>query len=168
MINSHNNARPADLNPRSPLNGKHILAEFWQCQCAPELLTEIEPLLTKLTQAVADAGLTLVGHAVHQFQPIEDAEIATDKISVEPVNKTVQVQSSGVTLTLLLAESHLCLHTWGEHNSVTLDVYVCNVTQDNSDKAQALFTACVDIFAPKQQHVNQVIRQHQPVAAITQ
>ena len=50
------------------MTGKHILAEFWQCQCDPQLLTSTQPLLELLTKAVDQAGLTLVGHAVHEFQ----------------------------------------------------------------------------------------------------
>jgi spermidine synthase len=33
---------------------------------------------------------------------------------------------------VLLAESHLALHTWPERAGVTLDVYVCNFSTDNS------------------------------------
>ncbi|WP_019672011.1 S-adenosylmethionine decarboxylase family protein [Psychrobacter lutiphocae] len=163
MLNSQ--SKPAKLasiplDARSQLNGKHILAEFWQCQCVPELLTQTQPLLDTLIQAVAKEGLTLVGHAAHEFQPLDSENIEKDA-----VERASQTQSSGVTLTLLLAESHLCLHTWGEQQTVTLDVYVCNVTEDNSDKAEALFTACLNIFAPAQYHSQQVIRQHQLSAA---
>jgi spermidine synthase len=45
--------------------------------------------------------------------------------------------SPGVTGTVLLAESHLAIHTWPETGSVTIDVYVCNFSADNSGKAHA-------------------------------
>ena len=45
--------------------------------------------------AVAAAGLTVVGERFHQFEP------------------------QGVTGTVLLAESHLAIHTWPEHGFVT-------------------------------------------------
>ena len=35
---------------------------------------------------------------------------------------------------VLLAESHLAIHTWPERRGVTLDVYVCNFTADNTGK----------------------------------
>ena len=57
---------------------------------------------------------------------------------------------SGVTATVLLAESHLCVHTWPEQRAVTLDVYVCNFGGDHSAKAQALMSALIDLFAPAQ------------------
>jgi len=33
----------------------------------------------------------------------------------------------GVTGVVLLAESHVAVHTWPERGAVTLDVYVCNL-----------------------------------------
>ncbi len=54
----------------------------------------------------------------------------------------------GVTATVLLAESHLCVHTWPEQKAVTLDVYVCNFGGDHSGKAHALMAALVELFQP--------------------
>ena len=54
--------------------------------------------------------------------------------------------NSGVTATVLLAESHLCLHTWPEQCAVTLDVYVCNFGADHSAKAHALMDALLALF----------------------
>lgn len=39
----------------------------------------------------------------------------------------------------MLAESHVAIHTWPEISFVTLDVYVCNVSRDNSESALALY-----------------------------
>ena len=50
--------------------------------------------------------------------------------------------------TVLLAESHLCLHTWPERGAVTLDVYVCNFGGDHTGKARALEAALVALFKP--------------------
>ena len=70
------------------------------------------------------AGLTVVGDAFHQFEP------------------------QGVTGTVLLAESHLALHTWPEKAFVTIDVYVCNLASDNSAKAEALFRTMEKLLKP--------------------
>ena len=64
----------------------------------------------------------------------------------------------GITGTLLLAESHLAIHTWPERNGVTLDVYVCNFTDDNTSKAEQLFEALMLAFRPKNQVVNRITR----------
>jgi S-adenosylmethionine/arginine decarboxylase-like enzyme len=54
----------------------------------------------------------------------------------------------GITGVVLLAESHLAVHTWPELAAVTLDVYVCNLGADNSARAESLLAALADAFAP--------------------
>jgi S-adenosylmethionine decarboxylase len=76
---------------------------------------------------VLAAGLTPVGAVFHVFPP-----------------------PGGVTGVVLLAESHLAVHTWPERGVVTLDVYVCNVSGDNSAAASQVVDALVDAFAPGQ------------------
>ena len=50
---------------------------------------------------------------------------------------------SGITGVVLLAESHLAVHTWPELEAATLDVYVCNLGADNSARAEALLDALI-------------------------
>lgn len=56
--------------------------------------------------------------------------------------------AGGVTGTVLLAESHLAIHTWPESGSITVDVYVCNFSADNSTKAHALMDAVIVAYQP--------------------
>ena len=53
----------------------------------------------------------------------------------------------GITGVVLLAESHLAVHTWPELGAVTLDVYVCNHGADNTARANALLAHLLDAFA---------------------
>ena len=48
----------------------------------------------------------------------------------------------------VVAESHLAVHTWPELNAVTLDLYVCNFSQDNSAAARAACEQLIAAFAP--------------------
>lgn len=59
-----------------------------------------------------------------------------------------------MTATVLLAESHLCVHTWPEQAAVTLDVYVCNMGGDHSRQARSLLDTLLRHFDPgsAQQH----------------
>ena len=63
-----------------------------------------------------------------------------------------------MTGTVVLAESHLALHTWPEISSVTLDVYVCNFSGDNSRQAHALFDEIIANFAPARMETKEVTR----------
>lgn len=140
--------------------GTHILAEFWQCQCAVTLLCHTQPLQQQLCQAVQQAGLTLVGHTAYEFSPLTQGE---HKPTTQASNQQSHQQTSGVTISLLLAESHLCLHTWGELASVTLDIYVCNVLQNNTSKAHALLATCQQLLQPGNQQIHTVKRYHFPI-----
>jgi S-adenosylmethionine decarboxylase len=81
-------------------------------------------------QAVKAVGLDAVNHVFHTFP-------ATGK------------GPGGVTAAVLLAESHVCLHTWPEQRAVTVDVYVCNFGGDHSAKARGLMYALIQRFAPE-------------------
>jgi S-adenosylmethionine decarboxylase len=59
---------------------------------------------------------------------------------------------------VLLAESHLCVHTWPEQQAVTLDVYVCNFGGDHSAKAQALLADLQNLFDPTHAELNSLAR----------
>lgn len=111
------------------MEGLHLTADLLECRCAPALLTSAAALADLCRRTTAATGLTIVGEHWHKFPPW-------------------QGQPGGVTGMLLLAESHLAVHTWPERGGVTLDVYVCNFTEDNSQRAQAVVAALVEAFRP--------------------
>lgn len=107
----------------STLSGLHLIGDLYQCD--PTHLSDSTELRKRCFQLCKDAGLTVLGDFFHQF---EDA---------------------GVTGTVVLAESHIAIHTWPETRTVALDVFVCNHSRDNSDKAHQLFNAALDLLQPK-------------------
>jgi S-adenosylmethionine decarboxylase len=115
------------------MRGLHLTADL--SDCAPQLAAMTDPaaLRTACLDAVAGAGLQSVGELFHRFEPT----------AVMPADAPV-----GVTGVVLLAESHLAVHTWPEIAAVTLDVYVCNLGADNSARAHALLDALLATFAP--------------------
>jgi S-adenosylmethionine decarboxylase proenzyme len=106
------------------MDGIHLLGEWYDCPGDAELFTSVDTLRNACVAAARATGLTVVGERFHQFEP------------------------QGVTGMVLLAESHLAIHTWPEHRFVSIDVYVCNYTGDNSAKAEQVFRALEAAFAP--------------------
>ena len=51
-----------------------------------------------------------------------------------------------MTATILIAQSHVCVHTWPERNAVTLDVYVCHAQADHSAQAEAVLSDLLALF----------------------
>ena len=121
------------------MQGLHLTADLYGCQCEASLLIDADTLAGLCRQSVADAGLTLVDEKYFAFPEW-------------------QGQPGGVTGAALLAESHLAVHTWPERGGVTLDVYVCNFSTDNSGKAEQLLDDLIVAFAPRQQSTNRILR----------
>lgn len=111
------------------MQGLHLTADLHDCHCDPRWLTDSALLGAHCVQAVTLAGLQAVAHLFHAFPATGHGP-------------------GGVTATVLLAESHLCIHTWPEQQAVTLDVYVCNFGGDHSAKAQTLMAGLIGLFQP--------------------
>ena len=112
------------------MKGLHLTADCYQCRCDAAWLTDAAKLGAFCLEAVGAVGLEAVGQLFHTFPPGAEGP-------------------GGVTATILLAESHLCVHTWPEQKAVTCDVYVCNFSGDHSAKARGLMFALVNRFQPQ-------------------
>lgn len=110
------------------MHGLHLTADLLGVAPTLPLMSDPDSLASLCRQAILQAGLTGVAELFHRFSPEDD--------------------QSGITGVVLLAESHLAIHTWPELGGVTLDVYVCNYGADNSAKAKALMAALIAAFEP--------------------
>lgn len=78
---------------------RQILADFWLAD--PAMLRFVHPLWPVVRAAVEESGATLLTEQAHQFQP------------------------HGFTGFILLAQSHVSLHTWVEQRLLLLDIQAC-------------------------------------------
>jgi S-adenosylmethionine decarboxylase len=108
------------------MDGLHLTADLRGCDTAHAAMHDVDALRSRCLAAVARAELQPVGELFHRFPA-----------------------AGGVTGVVLLAESHLAVHTWPELGAVTLDVYVCNYGADNSERAETLLAALLAAFAPQ-------------------
>ena len=58
-------------------------------------------------------------------------------------------KNNEITCVVALAESHISIHTWPEKEYVSLDIFVCNLWEDNSSKAKKIYQELIDFFSPK-------------------
>lgn len=125
--------------PVSPIarqaTGLHLIGDLYGCLCDSRLMLDAAYLEAFCKARVAAAGLTSVGTLFHSFG-----------------------EGGGVTGVVVLAESHLSIHTWPELGYVTLDVYVCNYSTNNRPKAQKLFQDIQAAFNPSEPHLHRVER----------
>jgi len=70
------------------MNCLHLIGDLTGCRCDPKILLDGERFRAQCLQMVRDAGLTIMDSTFRQFE------------------------GSGFTGTVVLAESHLAIHTW--------------------------------------------------------
>ncbi len=78
--------------------GTHILAEFWGCN----RVDDPDHIETVMVEAARASGATVLRSNMHHFG-----------------------EGMGVTGVVLLAESHLSIHSWPEYGYAAVDVFVC-------------------------------------------
>jgi len=83
---------------------RHLIAEYYGCD--PEQLDRPERLRPILEQAVVEGKATVIKTSLHQFSP------------------------QGVSGVVILAESHLAVHTWPEYGFAAVEILVCGEAPD--------------------------------------
>ena len=113
------------------MGGLHIISEFFSCK-NKEILKD-----RKEVKSIVDtSGLKAVGSLFHQFEG-----------------------GGGITGVVVLAESHVSVHTWPERDGfVNIDVFVCNVTQDNTEKAREVNRKLSELLKPGKYETQEVLR----------
>jgi len=73
----------------------------WAIDCAADVLADETALSNVLTDLCTHRGLTILGQIAHRYEP------------------------QGLTVGLILAESHIIAHTWPEHKIAHIDFFSC-------------------------------------------
>jgi S-adenosylmethionine decarboxylase proenzyme len=79
--------------------GRHLLVEFTGCDAAA--LADLAGVTAAMLRAAEASGATIVTHSFHHFSP------------------------HGVSGAVIIAESHLAIHTWPEHGFAAVDFFSC-------------------------------------------
>ena len=82
--------------------GHQIVAEFYACDNT--LLNDVGYIRDAMLEAARRAGATIVNQAFHHFSP------------------------HGVSGAVIIAESHLSIHTWPEYGFAAVDLFTCGDT----------------------------------------
>jgi S-adenosylmethionine decarboxylase len=79
--------------------GTHLLLELRDCN--PKTLTNLEFVQSAMKNAALEAQATIVEVAFHEFSPF------------------------GISGMVVIAESHLAIHTWPEYGYAAVDIFTC-------------------------------------------
>ena len=79
--------------------GRHLLLELFDCDA--EALNSLETVKASMVEAAKRAQATIVDVVFHEFNPF------------------------GISGVVVIAESHLAIHTWPEYRYAAVDVFSC-------------------------------------------
>ena len=79
--------------------GRHFLLELKDCDRV--LLNDLEALRQILRQAAVECGAEILSDSFHRFSP------------------------QGISGVVVIAESHLFIHTWPEYGYAAVDIFTC-------------------------------------------
>jgi len=89
--------------------GRHLLAEL--SECGSPIINDLPQLETVMKEAARLSGATVVDSVFHRYNP------------------------QGLSGLIIIAESHLSIHTWPEYNYAAVDCFTCGT---NTDPRKAL------------------------------
>ena len=95
--------------------GRHLLIECYDCD--PGVLNDPRRLEGKMAEVARRTGATVVATKFHTFAP------------------------HGVSGVVIIAESHLAIHTWPEYGYAAVDLFTCGHTCDPWQSLDFLKTA---------------------------
>jgi S-adenosylmethionine decarboxylase proenzyme len=84
--------------------GYHVMLELFDCD--REILNDVNKIEEYMIHAAKKAGATIISSSFHHFNP------------------------HGVSGVIVIAESHLAIHTWPEYGYAAVDVFTCGKTVD--------------------------------------
>ncbi len=91
--------------------GEHYIIELYECD--HHILDDLQEVTTTMLEAARLAGATIIDERFHKFSP------------------------QGVSGVVVIAESHLSIHTWPELGYAALDLFTCSHDMD-IDRAMEL------------------------------
>lgn len=92
--------------------GRHLLIELQDCN--KEALNDLGFLRDAMVTAAIDCGAAVLGESFHRFSP------------------------QGVSGVVVIAESHLSIHTWPEYGYAAVDIFTCGTTVVPEKAAEVL------------------------------
>ena len=92
--------------------GRHLLLELYDC--SSEVLNSLESVKSALVEAAKRAEATIIDVVFHEFNPF------------------------GVSGVVVIAESHLSIHTWPEYRYAAVDIFSCGSTLKPTEAASYL------------------------------
>ena len=114
MIKSVANGGLTGKGLNSGALGHQLMVEYYGC--APKSLNDLDHIRCSMIEAAQATGATVVGEVFHEFNP------------------------HGISGAVVIAESHLAIHTWPEYSYAAADIFTCGNSVQPEKAAHVLLT----------------------------
>ena len=84
--------------------GRQVLVEFYDCNT--EKINDVAFIESSFLEATRASGATIISHNFHKFSP------------------------HGISGVVVIAESHVSIHSWPEYNYAAVDIFTCGDSID--------------------------------------
>lgn len=84
--------------------GRQILVEYYDCN--NDVINDVSKIESMLLEATRRSNASIISHNFHKFSP------------------------HGISGTVVIAESHVAIHTWPEYGYAAVDIFTCGETID--------------------------------------
>jgi S-adenosylmethionine decarboxylase len=108
--------------------GRHLLVELHDCD--REALNDLDFIRDVMVKSAVDCGAVVLGSSFHRFTP------------------------QGVSGVVVIAESHISIHTWPEYGYAAVDVFTCGTTVQPDKAAEVL----IDSFKSQNHSIQEIKR----------
>jgi len=108
--------------------GTHLILDYYGCSF--EDLNDVDKLTGILEESVTKSGATLIKTVLHKFEP------------------------QGISGVLILAESHIAVHTWPEHGYAAFEIFMCGDVAEPGEAHRYI----ADMLQPRSVDVKIVVR----------
>ena len=108
--------------------GRHLLLELFDCDL--KIIGDLEMVRAVLIESAKHARVTVVDAVFHEFNP------------------------HGITGVVVIAESHISIHTWPEHFYAAADIFTCG----NKAMPHIAATYIAKEFRAKRTSVMEIVR----------
>ncbi|MBB4865114.1 S-adenosylmethionine decarboxylase proenzyme [Pseudomonas nitritireducens] len=103
--------QPLRLDPVTVL-GKQLIIELFDC--IDRRFDDLQWIEDSMLDAARQANATIITSAFHKFSPV------------------------GISGVVVIAESHLAIHTWPEYGYAAVDIFTCGEVLDGAKAVQVL------------------------------
>ena len=108
--------------------GIQLAVELFDCD--ENILNDYRLLEQSLVEAATQAGATVVDSVFHQFNP------------------------HGISGAVIIAESHVAIHTWPEYRYAALDIFTCG----NEADPDSIAGGVKHVLHAERMHVSRILR----------